>query len=167
VAHECAHALLNHRYERKRSFTRQAAFEKTVRSIRRDEGDANKLAAALLSPFHRSNFSLDTTPANIKERFGLSERAAAARTETLSRIYRRKYNLPRPLPAGVIDLLARRHREGYAVTSLPPDELVALRMRQPIYTGDACPICGAFKMIRVGLHLNCDSPTCGAKTGDD
>jgi Zn-dependent peptidase ImmA (M78 family) len=167
ITHECAHALLNHQHERKRSFSRQAAFEKKIPSIRSDESEADRLAAAIISPFHKANFSLSTTIEQVKERFDLSEPAAKARLQTLSRIYRRRYNLPRPLPPGVIDLLAQRRREGHIVTSLPPEEIVAIRVRRPEYTGDACPVCGAFKMIRVGLHMKCDSPTCGARTGDD
>ncbi len=167
IVHECAHALLNHQYERKRSFSPQAAFEKKIPLIRRDESEANRLAAAIISPFHRANFSLDTTVEQVKHRFGLSDSAARARLQTLSRIYRRQYNLPRPLPPGVVDLLAQRRREGYAVTSLPAEDIVAIHVRLPEYTGYACPVCGAFKMIRVGLHMKCDSPTCGARTGDD
>ena len=151
IVHECAHALLNHQHERKRSFSPQAAFEKKITSIRRDESEANRLAAAIISPFHRANFSLNTTAEQVKHRFDLSDSAARARLETLSRIYRRLYNLPRPLPPGVVDLLSQRRREGYTVASLPPQDIVAIRIRQPEYTGDACPVCGAFKMIRVGL----------------
>lgn len=167
IVHECAHALLNHQYERKRSLSTQPTFEKKVSSIRHDETDANRLAAAIISPFHRANFSLNTTAEQLKQRFGLSDPAARVRLQTLSRIYRRQYNLPRPLPPGVVDLLAQRRREGYTVTSWPPEDVVAIHVRLPEYTGDACPVCGAFKMIRVGLHMKCDSSTCGARTGDD
>jgi Zn-dependent peptidase ImmA (M78 family) len=167
IVHECAHALLNHQFERKRSFSPQSAFENKIRSIRHDEHEANRLAAALISPFHRANFSLNTTTEHVKQRFGLSDLAAKARHETLSRIYRRQHNLPRPLPPGVVDLLSQRRRQGYNINSLPPQDIVAIRVRQPEYTGDPCPVCGAFRMIRVGLHMKCDSPTCGARTGDD
>jgi Zn-dependent peptidase ImmA (M78 family) len=167
IIHECSHALLNHQFERKRSFSMQAAVEKRVASIRHDETDADRLAAAIISPFHRANFTLDTTAQQLARRFGLSAAAASARHATLSRIYRRRYNLPRPLPAGVIDFLAKRQREGHAVTSLPTEDVAALQVRRPTYTGDSCPFCGAFKMIRVGLHLKCDSVDCGTRTGDD
>jgi Zn-dependent peptidase ImmA (M78 family) len=167
IIHEAAHAVLNHQHERKRSFSAQAALERKVWSIGRDETEANRLAAAIIAPFHRANFSLDTTILQLMERFGLSSLAATARIETLSRIYRRRHNIPRPLPAGVVDFLAKQRREGYQVTSLPDVDVVALRVRKPVYTGDACPLCGAFKMIRVGLHMKCDSETCGARTGDD
>lgn len=167
IVHECAHALLNHHHERKRSFSAQARIEKKVPSIRGDEMQADRLGAALIAPFHRANFTLDTTTQYLQSRFGLSASAAGTRHETLSRIYRRQYNLPRPLPAGVIDFLAKQRREGHSVTSLLPQDIAALQLRRPSYTGDACPICGAFKMIRVGLHMKCDNATCSAETGDD
>ncbi len=167
IVHECAHALLNHQYERKRSFSAQAKIEKKIPSIRRDETSADRLAAALISPFHRANFTLETTAQQLAHRFGLNAPAASARHETLSRIFRRQYNLPRPLPVGVFDILAKRRREGNTITSLPMEDIAALQVRKPIYTGDACPVCGAFKMIRIGLHTKCDSETCGARTGDD
>jgi Zn-dependent peptidase ImmA (M78 family) len=167
VVHEGAHAIQNHQYERKRSFSNRAKLEKKVPSIRRDESSADRLGAALIAPFHRASFNLETTTQQLMKRFGLSAPAAATRHETLSRIYRRQYNLSRPLPPGIIDFLAAQHRAGLKVTSLPMEDVAALRVRQPPYTGDACPICGAFKMFRVGLHLKCDSETCGAQTGDD
>jgi Zn-dependent peptidase ImmA (M78 family) len=167
VVHEGAHALLNHQHERKRSFSYRAKLEKKIPSIRRDESSADRLGAALIAPSHRASFGLETTVQQIMQRFGLSAPAASKRHETLSRIYRRQYNLPRPLPPGVIDFLAGQHRAGHKVTSLPREDIAAVRVRRPLYTGDPCPICGAFKMIRVGLHLKCDSETCGAHTGDD
>jgi Zn-dependent peptidase ImmA (M78 family) len=113
IVHECAHALLNHQFERKRSFTAQAFAEKKVASIGRDENEADRLGAAILSPFHQSNFSLDSTVNQIMQRFGLSKPAAILRHEALSRIYRRQYNLTRPLPQGVVDFLAQKRREGH------------------------------------------------------
>lgn len=165
IIHEGAHALLNHRHERKRSYSAVAFAERKVSSIARDEGEANRLAAAIISPSHRANFSLETTVEQLMQRFGLTRPAAIKRWETLSRIYRRRHNLPRPLPPGVIDFLAKRQREGHRVSSLPTDEIASFLKAHPKYGGDACPNCHNFTLIRIGTHQKCDR--CGATTGDD
>lgn len=167
VFHEGSHALLGHQHERKRSFSAQARTERRVASIRIDEDDANRLTAAIMAPFHRADFTLTMTAKQLTERFGLSAAAASKRIDEMSGIYRRRYNIPRPLPPGVVDFLAGKRREGHKVTSLPPIDAIAMRQRQPKYTGEACLVCGEFKMIRVGTHLKCDAETCGAVTGDD
>jgi hypothetical protein len=100
-------------------------------------------------------------------RFGLSLTAATKRVDEMAGIFRRQHNISRPLPQGVFDFLAARRREGHNVTSLPATDAVAMRMRTPTYTGEACPVCGEFKMIRIGTHMKCDSASCGAVTGDD
>lgn len=165
VIHECAHAALDHQFERKRSLAGAAVADKRVASIRRDEAQANKLAAAILAPFHRAEFSLSTNTQHLMKRFGLSLTAASKRVEEMAGIFRRLYNIPRPLPPGIIDFLANRRRDGYSVTSLPSLDVVAMQVRRPNYTGDVCPVCQDFKMIRVGTCMKCDS--CGAQTGDD
>lgn len=165
IVHECAHAALEHQFERKRSLSGTAIAEKRVASIHRDEIQANKLAAAVLAPFHRTEFTLATSAQQLMKRYGLSTSAASRRVEEMARIFRRQHNMLRPLPPGVIDFLANRRREGYTVTSLPLVDVVAMQVRQPTYTGDVCPVCSEFKMIRVGTHMKCDC--CGAKTGDD
>jgi hypothetical protein len=167
IVHECSHAALDHQFERKRSLFGQAIAEMRVTSIRRDEKQANKLAASILAPFHRSDFSLTTTAGQLMERFGLSSHSASIRIEEMAGIFRRLNKLPRPLPPGVIDFLAARRRDGYTVTSLPSVDVATMQVRRPVYTGDACPICGGFKMIRVGTRMECDSESCGAVTGDD
>jgi len=167
IVHECSHAIFEHQFERKRSLLgRSAAPEMRVPSVRREEVQADKLAAVLLAPFHRVDFSLQITAEQLEKRFGLSRPAARLRLEEMARIFRRRHQLLRPLPTGVIDFLAARRAEGHSVTSLPAVELVSLQVRHPNYTGDACPnpICGQFTMIRKGTSLFCD--TCGAQTGD-
>ena len=167
IIHECAHAALNHQFERKRSLFGQAIAQMRVASIRRDEKQANKLAASVLSPFHRAEFSLATTVEQLMERFGLSAPAASIRAEEMAGIFRRRNKLPRPLPPGVVDFLAARRRDGHIVTSLPSADVAAMQVRQLVYTGDACPVCGGFKMIRTGTMMKCDFESCGAVTGDD
>lgn len=165
VCHEVSHVVLDHQFERKRSLFGSHAAERRVPAINRDEAQANKLAAALLAPFYKAAFGSDTTCDMVQKRFGLSCTTAQHRFEELSHLYRLKNNLPRALPPGVIDFLSARRAEGHAVTSLPAQDLAALQLRQPRYTGDPCPVCRGFKMIRIGNHLLCDE--CSAVTGDD
>lgn len=68
IAHEIAHCALDHQHTRKRGIA-VGAFEKNVPAIKRDERAADKLAAGILAPFHRSDFSLTTTPQQLARRF--------------------------------------------------------------------------------------------------
>jgi Zn-dependent peptidase ImmA (M78 family) len=115
IIHEGAHALYDHQFRRKRSIAGNPITELRVSSIRRDEVHANKLAASILAPYHCAEFSLRTTDRDLMARFGLSAAAAAKRYDEMAGIFRRSKNLPRKLPPGVIDFLAARRREGYAV----------------------------------------------------
>lgn len=164
VAHEIAHCALYHQHTRKRGIA-VSAFEKRV--FRRDERQADKFAAAFLAPFHKAAFTLTTTAGQLAQRFGLSVSMSKARGEELAGIYRGRHNIRRELPAGIVDFLAAKLREGYPVKSLPPADIVSMTVRLPKYEGDPCPNpnCGEFKMIRVGPHLKCDA--CGTTTGDD
>jgi hypothetical protein len=166
VVHEISHCALNHQHVRKRGIA-VGSFEKKVPSIRRDERQADKLAAALLAPSHRADFNLTTTAAQLAQRFGLSQRMATVRAKELAGIYRRKYNVQRDLPPGIVDFLTARRREGFTVKTLPREDLVAMRVRQPKYEGEACPNpnCRQFKMIRIGTRMKCD--VCGSRTGED
>jgi hypothetical protein len=167
VFHEGSHALLGHQYERKRSFAAQARSEKRVPSIRKDEDDADGLTAAIMAPLHRADFTLETTPDQIASRFNLSRRAALIRHDTFARMYRKANNLRRPLPKGVADFLTEQRRRGYVVTSLPAEEIAAIKPKENCYIGDACPnpACGEFKMVRNGTSARCEA--CGCVTGDD
>jgi hypothetical protein len=168
VFHEGAHALLGHKQERRRSLGDQGRLERRiVPEIRRDETEANRLTAAIMAPYHKANFTLDTTPAEIARRFNLSAPAAKARHDEFARMYRRDNNIRRPLPRGVSDFLVEQRRRGYLVTALPSDETAAMQLQQPLYTGDPCPnsSCGEFRMIRNGTASRCE--VCGAQTGDD
>jgi Zn-dependent peptidase ImmA (M78 family) len=166
VVHEIAHCAFNHQFMRKRGIA-VGNFERNVPSIKRDERQADKLAAAMLAPAHLSQYNLTTTSAQLVQRFGLSPRMASIRAEELAGMYRRRHNIRRDLPAGIVDFLAAKQREGYKVTSLPSEDVVAMHVRQPRYEGEPCPNtrCGEFKMIRIGTHMTCDA--CGAKTGED
>ncbi len=164
IAHEIAHCALYHQHTRKRGIA-VGAFEKKV--FRRDERQADIFAAAFLAPFHKAAFTLTTTATQLAQRFGLSASMSKTRVEEMAGIYRSRHNIRRELPAGVVDFLAAKRLEGYAVTSLPLEDIVSMKVRQPKYEGDQCPNpkCREFKMIRVSTHLKCD--VCGARTGDD
>jgi Zn-dependent peptidase ImmA (M78 family) len=166
IAHEIAHCALNHQHTRKRGIA-VGVFERRVPSIRRDERQADKLAAALLAPFHRAEFTLATTSQQLAEKFGLSDKMAAIRTNELGGMYRRRHGIKRDLPPGVTDFLTAKRREGFKVTSLPPEDVAAMQVRRPQYEGEVCPNpkCGQAKMIRVGTYMICDA--CGARTGED
>jgi len=167
VFHEGAHAVLGHQYERKRSFSQQAQREKRVPSIGRDEGDANRLAVAIMAPFHKAGFTLEMTSGQIGSRFGLGLKASSVRYDEFAQMYRRANNLRRPIPKGIVDFLTEQRRRGFVVTSLPEEEVASFKPFHQSYTGDACPNpnCGAFKMIRNGTGMRCD--ICGAAPGDD
>jgi Zn-dependent peptidase ImmA (M78 family) len=164
VAHEIAHFALYHQHTRKRGIA-VGPFEKKV--FKRDETQADKFAAAFIAPFHKAAFNLTTTASQLAQRFGLSVRMSQGRMDEMAGIYRSRHKIRRELPAGVVDFLEARRREGYTVSALPSADVVAMTVRQPKYEGDPCPNskCGEFKMIRVGTHLECD--VCGAKTGDN
>lgn len=164
IAHEVGHAVFAHSKTRNRS-SNPGRIEKIAPSIRCDETQANKFAAAFLAPFHRADFSLETTPEQIARRFGVSVPAAVARVEELTRIYRRINGLRRPLPSSVIDLLGEAQRRGHKIRNAALAELIAERNNSTHYEGDACPCCNNFKMVRNGLHMKCEN--CGTKTGDD
>jgi|SRR5713101_8995162 len=75
VAHEVGHVALNHQRTRNRS-SASRSIEKIAQTIRRDEAQAHRFAAALLAPFHRANFSLQTTAQQVAMRFDISLAAA-------------------------------------------------------------------------------------------
>jgi Zn-dependent peptidase ImmA (M78 family) len=164
VAHEIGHVTLNHQRTRNRSSTLRS-IEKIAQTIRRDEAQAHKFAAALLAPFHRANFSLQTTAQQVATRFDISLDAANRRIEEFTRIYRRLNGLARPLPSSVIDFLKAAQRKGHMIKNLALADFISALGTSPRYEGDACPSCNEFKLVRSGIGKKCDG--CGAITGDD
>jgi hypothetical protein len=75
VDHEVSHALLGHKTLRNRRHVKTLV-EKAVPSIAAEERQAERLAVAVLSPFHLAEFSLGTTAPEIARRFGLRQRAS-------------------------------------------------------------------------------------------
>jgi Zn-dependent peptidase ImmA (M78 family) len=164
IAHEVGHFALNHRKIRNRS-SDPKVIEKIAPTIRRDESQAHRFAAAFLAPLHRAEFSPQTTAQQIAARFGISMQAAGNRLEELSRIYRRLRGIKRQLPNSVIDLLAEARRKGHKLKDPALIELVSESDAPLKYEGDACPCCSEFKLIRSGISMRCGN--CGAVTGDD
>jgi Zn-dependent peptidase ImmA (M78 family) len=164
IAHEVGHVALNHRQTRNRSSVSRN-IEKIAQTIRRDETQAHKFAAALLAPFNRANFSLQTTAQQVAIKFGISLPAAEQRIEEFARIYRRQNGLPRPLPPSVIDFLKAAEKKGYVAKNSTFADTISAFEPSPRYEGDACPNCNEFKLIRSGIRRKCDG--CGAITGDD
>jgi len=167
VAHEVGHVALNHQRTRNRSSSSSTlrSVEKIAQTIRRDEAQAHRFAAALLAPFHRANFSLQTTAQQVALRFDISLDAANRRIEEFTRIYRRLNGLARPLPSSVIDFLKAAQRKGHMVKNPALANFISALGPSPRYEGDPCPNCGKFNLVRSGLGMNCDG--CGAITGDD
>jgi Zn-dependent peptidase ImmA (M78 family) len=126
VFHEGSHAILDHKHERKRRFSPPTKFEKRIRSIRQDDEDAYKLAAAIMAPFHKANFKLETKTTEISDRFGLGTTASSIRYEEFARLYRRAHNLPRPVPQGIVDFLGEQRRRGFIVKTIPDDEVAKI-----------------------------------------
>lgn len=117
VAHEIGHIALHHDRARNRS-TLPTEIEQIAPTIRRDETQAHKFAAAFLAPYHRANFSLEMTSNEVAKLFGISLPAATRRVQELGRIYRKLRGIQRPLPKGVVDFLAEAQRKGHKITSL-------------------------------------------------
>jgi Zn-dependent peptidase ImmA (M78 family) len=164
IAHEVGHFALNHRTIRNRS-SDPRLIDKIAPTIRRDETQAHRFAAALLAPLHRAEFSPQTTAKQIAARFGISLQAAGARLEELGRIYRRLQGIKRQLPNSVIDLLAEARRKGHKIMDPALIEFASASNDPIKYEGDACPCCSEFKLIRSGISMRCNN--CGAVTGDD
>jgi hypothetical protein len=169
VAHEISHALLGHKTLRNRSHVKSLV-EKAAPSIAVEERDAERLAAAILSPFHLSGFTLQTTAVEIAERFGLSNKAGEIRREEFARMYRRQHRIERELPDFVIDFqeeLRKRNRT-VARSPLPPVAGLEAARRSssqtvataPTYDERPCPNCRNRTLTLLGARFSCNAPGC-------
>jgi hypothetical protein len=169
VAHEISHALLGHKNARNRSHALSSA-DKATPSIHRDERAAERLAAAILAPYDLADFNLETTPADVANRFGLSRKAAIARQEEFARIYRRQHKIERALPPDVIDFLEEAAERGHKIRSLPPRTaprrtpkvLPSQVARERRGVRDPC-FCGWPTLFPIGNEMKC--PNCQAVYG--
>jgi IrrE N-terminal-like domain len=101
IVHELMHAYLGHAEIRNRSF--QGSLEKLSSKIRRIETITDRFTAAVLAPFHRIKPQEDAV--SIAARFGISKTAAEIRADRAARDYRRKNNLPRPIPDSIRNII--------------------------------------------------------------
>lgn len=76
-----------------------------VSTVRSDEVQADKFAAAFLMPYDIADMSHDTTSRDLAAHFNVSVASAEARLETLQRMYRIRNGIKRPLPDAVIQFL--------------------------------------------------------------
>lgn len=113
AAHEIAHYSLGHGGIRNRSLVKTAA-ERFAAEVKREEGEARRLAAMILAPAHLVQ-PTDTIE-DISRRFGISLEAAGFRREEVNELDRRALNRPRELPQNVIDYLKEAKRRGQTVT---------------------------------------------------
>jgi Zn-dependent peptidase ImmA (M78 family) len=162
LIHEGSHAILKHKETRLRATS--AARQHASRRVSHDEAATNRLAASILAPFDKADFKLGMSTMDIQERFGLSRPAAIKRLEEFERMFRRKHGIPRQLPPGIIDFLAKQKRKGFPVTSLDNIKDMAPEPLQH-FEGDPCPVCGGFTLVRSGVSTKCNR--CGARLGDD
>jgi Zn-dependent peptidase ImmA (M78 family) len=103
IFHECAHAFLGHRHVKYRAASGNLA-EKYSRTIRKDEQEARRLAAALMAPFNLIDPSWNAHDIALK--FGMSLQAAEIRLTQFQEHTRKKSGRPRPLQKNFDDLLA-------------------------------------------------------------
>ena len=116
IWHEASHAIQKHQQERYRSNT--ARKSRLSSSTGKDEFEANRLAACLAAPFDKSGYCLGTTADDLCRKFNLSRPAGERRLVEFERMYRRKHNVRRELPADVFDFsLVRKRRATTFVVS--------------------------------------------------
>lgn len=104
LAHELGHVVLGHPRKRSRGPLAHRKSE-MVSTVRSDEVQADKFAAAFLMPYDLANMSLDTTSFELSDRFNVSVGAAQVRLEQLLRTHRIRNGIKRPLPEAVVQFL--------------------------------------------------------------
>jgi Zn-dependent peptidase ImmA (M78 family) len=163
IAHELGHVVLGHKKTRHRNLSGRP-IEKIAPTIIRDEHEADKFAAAFLSPLYLAGNPLLAHAGHLAERFGLSKRAAEIRLEELQRLYRRAHNLPRPLPKSIINFLVNAKKAGATIGSL---DIEQQRSRAEATAkgnvGEMCGKCGHFSLVKNGASVRCQ--TCGSTSG--
>jgi hypothetical protein len=171
VAHELAHYSQGHLG---RHYRGHSSANIVVRSrMRMNEGDANRFAAAFLTPFHlvlqvvRDQAVEQLSVEDISDIFDVSLRVARIRKPVLERMYRRLKNEPRLLPNVATGLLEQLQRDsGRPLESLKIDED---RRRQIAkskgYEDKRCERCKNFTLRRQVDALTCE--TCEKPGGKD
>lgn len=114
LAHEIAHYILKHKGVLNRTAVR-AAYERSMRSYRRMETEADKFAAAFLAP--SKLIDSEWTVEQIQESFGLSRKAAEIRCEEVQRLARAERCQTRELPPVVVEFLKEAKARGHTVNT--------------------------------------------------
>lgn len=166
VAHEAGHAARGHEGTHFRGATSQLA-KKIPSRVRRNEWEANRMASAILAPYHlaepvmRVFKTVSLTAEHISELFGINFTAATIAKERIDRLYRRAHNLPRPLPPGIAEHLRERQVQGFKITSLEIEERrQRSEARSKGYEDTLCGKCKCLTLKRIETGLKCD--TCGS-----
>lgn len=135
IAHEIGHIYLGHTRTRHRSVAgvEGREIEKIAPTIKRDEFQASRFAAAFRAPYHLANYQPGMTAHDLAQKFNLTVRAADIRLEQIEKMYRRENKISRPLPP-----------------------MPAAKQQ---YERIACSNCKNFTMLRSGPIIKCD--TCG------
>ena len=176
IAHELAHRLLKHERPRNRNSVKTVA-EKLSPTIRAEDRAAERLAAAFLAPYHRSDFNVETTAQQIEARFNLSFEAARIRREEFARMFRRAHDLEREVPPGVIDFQNELRKRGRsapnAFSQLAKSKAASLASSEdrrrnlssaepaPTYDDRPCPHCTRRTLMLIGVKYVCNSADCG------
>jgi Zn-dependent peptidase ImmA (M78 family) len=108
AAHEAAHAWLGHTHARYRSMPGELDHV-SLAPVRKDEFEANYVAAAFLMPPHLlPRDPGEMLPPEIADFFNVSRTAAEIRKPELERLWRRARGIERPLPDAVVRFLEGR-----------------------------------------------------------
>ncbi len=159
IFHELGHVIFRPARSRNRSKARSLV-ERVVPAIVRDERAADSFAAAFAAPYDRSEYTPQTTAADIAARFRLNDRAATIRLAELGEIHRKRHHVERRLPSTAIRFLEEGRSKGHHITSLPA-RLEAAPELFPAFLGPQCTSCGEPALYDVGstraLCANCRS----------
>jgi Zn-dependent peptidase ImmA (M78 family) len=157
VAHEIAHAILGHGGIRFRHAEKRA-YEKANPDIRRDEREAEQFAAILLAPTHLAKKCKSIE--EVKERFGLSDRAAEIRAKEIEAHLRREKGEKPALTQKVVDFLKYAESKGYRTSKVKVDLDSTLIYREAVAKDREC----VKNAQPSAARLAADSPTSESST---
>jgi Zn-dependent peptidase ImmA (M78 family) len=97
IVHELMHAWRGDAGLRRRSL----AVEREIQANRGVEAGTNRLAAAVLAPYHLANYRPGMVPRDLCELFGISLSNASIRLPVIEKLYRQANGIRRALPPEV------------------------------------------------------------------
>jgi len=160
LAHEFAHIVQGAPGDRFRGPSGAVA-KRIDPTIRIDEIQANRFAAAFLIPYNLAD--PNHSPEHLSELFDVNVLPAKFRREQILKLHRRATKQPRALPRGVFSLLRDAKQLGFPVRSL---DIEIERQRSAAkangYEDIECRGCGYFTLRRNGDFFKCD--TCGLES---